>query len=123
MALKLISFSLFLGLTGTQVFAKPSENKEGFQVSKMLSDQAFTHEGSDEFPTGEVLETIDVDGYTYFKFQNGDSADWAATSKLVLPKGSKVILMKSYPMYDFKSKTLDRTFKKILFVSSMDIVN
>ena len=108
-------------LLSLPLFAKSTENQSGFQVSKMLADGAFSHD-TDELPKGKVLETIDVDGYTYFKFQNGEEADWAATAKLDLPKGSNVVLMKSYPMYDFKSKTLDRTFKKILFVSSLDIV-
>ena len=33
-----------------------------------------------------------------------------------LAEGDQVILMKSFPMNNFTSKTLNRTFKEILFV-------
>ena len=120
-AMNKISLIIICIVSFSSVSALASENKQGFQVSKMLSDQAL-HETSDQFPKGEIIETIDVDGYTYFKYKNEDEENWAATSRLDLPKGTKVILMKAYPMYDFKSKALNRTFKKILFVSQLDVL-
>ncbi len=102
-------------------YAKQSD-QSGFQVSKMLSDRALSHDSDTSYPKGIVTKTINVSGYTYFQFKDHDELTWAATNQMTLPEGSKVVLMKSYPMYDFTSKTLEKTFKKILFVSQLDVI-
>lgn len=97
------------------------ENKQGFQVSQMLSHSAVA-DSSDAYPKGKVVKTMNVSGYTYFQFKQNDATHWAASNTVDIKEGDHVILMKSFPMHDFKSKALDRTFAKILFVSQLDVV-
>ena len=113
---KLVLLMLF-----AQTGLAAEKNKDGFEVAKRLSHDALSHD-SDAFPKGKVVKTMHVSGYTYFQFKHKDALTWAATSTMELKNGDQVILTKSYPMHDFKSKTLNRTFATILFVSEMNVV-
>lgn len=64
---------------------------------------------------GTVLETIDVPGYTYLRLNTKDGETWAAVKTTQVAKGTEVTIINPSPMSDFKSKTLNRTFTKILF--------
>lgn len=97
------------------------ENQQGFQVSKALSANAVAH-NSDSYPKGTVMETMSSGGYTYFQFKHKDQLTWAASSPVDIKKGDHVILMKSFPMNDFTSKSLNRTFDELLLVSQLDVV-
>lgn len=119
---KLSILGLFAFIFTTGHGFSEQKDRSGFQVSKMLSEQALSHSDGKDYPSGVVTKTINVSGYTYFQFKDHDELTWAATNEMSLPEGTKVVLMKSYPMYDFKSKTLEKTFKKILFVSQLDVI-
>ncbi|SMF47360.1 hypothetical protein [Pseudobacteriovorax antillogorgiicola] len=109
------------GLLSQALWAENPQNKQGFDTTRMLSNQAVGH-NTDTYPKGKVVKTMNVSGYTYFQFSQKGELVWAATSVMDLKEGDQVVLMKSFPMTDFKSKTLNRTFDKILFVSQLDIV-
>lgn len=111
--------SLFFILAST-AYSK-SDNSEGFQNSKLLSHKALSQE-SDDYIKGDVVKVINVSGYTYFQFKENDKLTWAAANAMELKEGDKVVLLKAFPMNDFKSKTLDITFNEILFVSQLDVV-
>ena len=65
---------------------------------------------------GEVLETMDVRGYTYvrFKAKTGNEM-WAALPKSELRIGETVSIIESMLMKDFTSPSLSRTFDTIIF--------
>ena len=65
--------------------------------------------------TGEVLETRDVDSYTYLRLKTRDGEAWAAVPKSTLAKGAKVTIVKPMTMRDFESKALQRKFDTIVF--------
>lgn len=73
--------------------------------------------GAPEVLTGEVLETMDAAGYTYFRIEAGDGAVWAAANQFDLEVGERVTIPLEMPMTDFHSDSLDRTFDLIYFVS------
>ena len=64
---------------------------------------------------GEVLETKDVDAYTYIRLKTRDGETWAAVGKTPVKTGSEVTIENISVMIDFESKTLKKTFPKILF--------
>jgi hypothetical protein len=64
---------------------------------------------------GEVLETKEVDAYTYLRLKTKDGETWAAVSKAPVKMGSQVTIENIMVMHDFESKTLKKTFQKILF--------
>ena len=69
--------------------------------------------------TGTVAETVDSGGYVYIKFEDGV---WIAANTFAVSKGDTVQYSGAMEMNDFHSKSLDRTFESILFVSEAGLV-
>ena len=65
--------------------------------------------------TGEVLETKDVDSYTYLRLKTKDGETWAAVPTTSVKKGAQVTIANPMTMNNFQSKTLKKTFDKIVF--------
>jgi hypothetical protein len=65
---------------------------------------------------GEVLEVLDVPGYTYLRIGQKDSAgQWAAVATTKLALGDRARITSATRMVDFRSETLDRKFDVIYF--------
>lgn len=70
--------------------------------------------------SGKVLETMDAAGYTYVRLDDGSKEGiWAAIPKTSLKVGDEVALKDGAVMGDFNSKTLNKTFDKIIFSSGV----
>ena len=67
--------------------------------------------------TGEVLETLPVEGYTYLRLKTKDGETWAAVPSASVKKGAQVTIVDSMVMQNFESRTLKRKFDKIVFGS------
>ena len=63
---------------------------------------------------GEVLETIDANGFTYLRLKTKEGEFWASVTKAAVNKGAEVTVENVMVMKDFKSKSLNRTFPVIL---------
>ena len=70
--------------------------------------------------TGTVAETIESGGYVYIRFENDV---WIAANTFAVSKGDKVQYSGAMEMNDFNSKSLDKTFESILFVSEASLVS
>lgn len=66
---------------------------------------------------GEVLETMNAGGYTYLRLKTPAGETWAAVNRATVSKGAAVTLEKVMVMHDFESKSLKKTFPKILFAN------
>lgn len=66
--------------------------------------------------TGKVLQTMNSGGYTYVlvKTANGEKI-WLAMSQTGIVVGEEATFSPGATMYNFPSKTLNRTFEKIIF--------
>jgi len=64
---------------------------------------------------GEVLEAKDVDAYTYLRLKTADGEIWAAVGKAAVKKGAAVTIEEPLMMTNFTSRTLNRTFDRIVF--------
>jgi hypothetical protein len=64
---------------------------------------------------GEVLEIKDVESYTYLRLKTADGEVWAAVAKAPLKKGANVTIENTTVMTNFESKSLKKTFEKIVF--------
>jgi hypothetical protein len=71
--------------------------------------------------SGEVIETMDVDSYTYVKLDIGGQQTWIATSPMTVQEGDTVTFTGGMLMKGFYSSTLDRTFDEIVFVSKAEV--
>jgi len=68
-----------------------------------------------EVVAGKVAETMDSGGYTYVRVQEGKDSSWVAIPQQAVKVGAEVSYAKGLVMTDFHSKTLNRTFKKLVF--------
>ena len=66
---------------------------------------------------GEVLEVKDVDAYTYLRLKTKSGEVWAAVNKAPVKKGAEVTIVDPAVMVNFTSKTLNKTFDRIIFGS------
>jgi len=69
----------------------------------------------DNIHKAKVLESKDAGGYTYIKVKENDKEYWAAVPSAKIKVGDEITLKKSTWMVNFKSKTLNQTFDKIMF--------
>jgi hypothetical protein len=69
---------------------------------------------------GEVLETQNVDGYTYLRLKTKEGETWAAVPTTTVKKGAQVTIGNAMTMEDFESKTLKKKFDKIVFGQIVD---
>lgn len=64
---------------------------------------------------GEVLETRDVESYTYLRLKTGEGELWAAVPTTAVKSGAMVTIHNAMVMENFESKALRKTFAKIVF--------
>jgi len=69
---------------------------------------------------GKVAETMDASGYTYVRLDDGSGKEmWAAVPKTELKVGEEITLQGGSVMENFNSKTLNKTFEKIIFATGV----
>jgi hypothetical protein len=64
---------------------------------------------------GQVLEVTAVDPYIYLRLKTQEGELWAAVNKAPVKKGDQVTIENAMMMTNFESKTLKKTFDKIVF--------
>jgi hypothetical protein len=67
--------------------------------------------------TGKILETMNSGGYTYLYLDCSDGKKWAAVRETEVTVGQEISLLPGHEMINFTSKSLNRTFDKIIFSS------
>ncbi len=70
--------------------------------------------------TGTVLETMNSGGYTYAKVMENQKEFWIAGPNAVIKTGDIIHFGEQMWMPNFNSKSLNRTFEKLLFVSNIN---
>ena len=66
-------------------------------------------------PSGKVVQTMDSGGYTYAQIENKGVKTWVAVPKTKIVKGQNITFAPGAEMQNFESRTLKRTFDKIIF--------
>ncbi|WP_141731235.1 NrfJ-related protein [Oligoflexus tunisiensis] len=110
------TFVLVLGLL--PLSAQAADNQEGFQATRQLTGELLNDK---ESFGGKVIDTMDVADYTYVQFAHGKEKLWLATSKTKVKKGDIVSFTDPTTMHKFHSKSLNRTFDQIYFVSTLNV--
>lgn len=70
---------------------------------------------------GKVISIIDTTGYTYMELENNNHKFWIAAPTTKVNKGDHIRFVESMTMTNFTSKTLNRTFGTLIFVSSTQV--
>ena len=73
---------------------------------------------------GKVLSFINTDQYTYIEVSQVKIKEsvWLASTTVAVKKGDQIRFNDGMVMTNFYSKTLKRTFPKVLFVSKVVVV-
>lgn len=66
---------------------------------------------------GKVTEVLESAGYTYAEVDTGSEKVWAATSTTTVKVGDMIAFTTEMPMRDFHSKSMNRDFPLLYFVS------
>jgi hypothetical protein len=69
--------------------------------------------------TGTIAEAMDAGEYTYARLQGGGQDVWIAATRFDATPGRAVMVSLDMPMENFESKTLNRTFPLLYFVSDI----
>ncbi|MDT8364406.1 MAG: NrfJ [Nitrosomonas sp.] len=79
--------------------------------------------GSAALPSNEgiVVSSIDTAGYTYIELTNNGKAFWIAAPTTKVKNGDHLRFVESMSMHNFTSKTLNRTFDRVIFVTSTQV--
>ena len=72
---------------------------------------------------GKVVSTMDAAGYTYVEVEEKGQKLWVAVMQTKVKVGDTVEFPDSPPMVNFQSKSLKRTFDKIIFAPGLRISN
>ena len=70
---------------------------------------------------GKVVDIIDTTGYTYMELENGGNRFWIAAPTTKVNKGDQIRFVENMVMTNFTSKTLNRTFGTLIFVTSTEV--
>jgi hypothetical protein len=70
---------------------------------------------------GKVLETMNASGYTYVQIDEKGQKVWVAVMQTPVKVGDTVEFPDAPPMVNFQSKSLNRTFDKIIFAPGIRI--
>lgn len=70
---------------------------------------------------GKVVNTMNSAGYTYVEVEENGQKLWVAVMETKVKIGDMVEFPDSPPMVNFQSKTLNRTFDKIIFAPGLRI--
>ena len=69
---------------------------------------------------GSVVETMNAAGYTYLLIETEGKRVWAAAPELAVEVDDVVQTVAGMAMHDFTSKTLNRSFDVVYFVSAVE---
>jgi hypothetical protein len=69
---------------------------------------------------GNVLETMNSTGYTYLLIDAAQGKIWVAIPSAQIKVGQNLAIAPGMTMFNFSSKTLNRTFDRIVFAPGLD---
>ncbi|BCS53256.1 hypothetical protein [Geobacter sp. SVR] len=95
-----------------QVGDQPSGAVAAKEDSKSAAGEAVTEISS---ISGKVVETMSVSNYSYVYLDNNGKKEWAAIPLGKIQVGAVMNLRPGMVMHDFHSKSLNRTFDRIVF--------
>ena len=129
--------ALALSLALTSVYAEPAtETDHPFRLSPGINAATMKAMGVSQ-PTasnnnaetvktadkrGKIIEVINADDFSYMHIESNDKKMWIAGIKVQAKKGNVVNYLENVTMDNFVSKSLNRTFSQVMFVSDVSVV-
>lgn len=111
--------ALILALIGVAACGAPPAPSATTAVAPAVPSAPAATAPASETITGTITETMNSGGYTYARLQTGSKDSWIATSELPVKTGDRISAAINMPMENFNSKTLNRSFPLIYFVTDV----
>lgn len=94
-----------------------------FLLNVLILNASYAQNTSDattKLPNDEgiVVSVLETTGYTYMELENSGRLVWIAAPTTKVKVGDHIRFVESMAMTNFSSPTLNRTFHRIIFVSS-----
>jgi len=112
--MKKFSICMAIFLAGVMIVSMQTSNAQHMKSVEPGSAQA----GSGHAPntiSGKIVETMNSGGYTYVLLENNGEKTWVAIKEMKVTVGQEISFEAGHEMAGFTSKTLNRTFDKIIF--------
>ena len=68
---------------------------------------------------GTVVESMSAAGYSYIRVEENGNSVWLAAPETTIEVGQSILWSGGTPMRNFNSRSLDRNFDEIIFVSAV----
>ncbi|QEM67614.1 DNA-binding protein [Geobacter sp. FeAm09] len=105
-------FSIILAIS----LAAATQTAQAFPKGGFTNLSAARHAGETPLPlSGTVAETMNAGGYTYIALENKGAKSWVAVPQMEVTVGKKMSFSPGVEIANFSSKTLNRTFERIVF--------
>jgi hypothetical protein len=104
----------YLILAGSNASASTKKEKSASKPPVSSADKASPGPAGHAL-SGKVVETMNSGGYTYVCLENKGKKTWVAVPEMKVSIGQKIALQPGAEMTNFQSKTLNRTFDRIIF--------
>lgn len=116
--------ALAIFASSTVFAATPPGHPSAAAAAEMLQPAAQNIPDSQLPQKGKVLSFINTDQYTYIEASQANAKEsvWLASTTVAVKKGDQIRFDDGFVMTNFYSKTLKRTFPKVLFVSRVVVV-
>ena len=110
--LTILTVFLVAAFLRTGVFASPNADNAapGKQVPSAKAEAK-----ADPVLSGKVVETMNAGGYTYVCLEKRGNKMWVAVPEMKVTVGQKIGFQPGMEMVNFTSKSLNRTFERIIF--------
>ena len=114
------SLTTIIALTvfsASAIAATPSGQSSSEHAAGRMQLAANEKPAGEQLPRkGKVLSSIDASIYTYIEVSEGGKTVWIAAPTVAVKKGDMINFSDGATMSNFYSKSLDRTFEKVIFV-------
>lgn len=107
--------SMLLTLTFCLALMVPAFGAYAFSNNTAGTHQSGADMGGISSLSGKIVETMDSGGYTYVNVEKDGKKTWVAVPTMKVKVGQEVSFTPGAVMNNFTSKTLGRTFEKIVF--------
>ena len=92
-----------------------------FSSAAIIVPQSSAFAASQYPNKGKVLETMDASIYTYIQVSTDKGPVWLAASKTKVAKGDTISYPNGNEMTNFTSKSLNRTFDRLIMLDKVKV--
>ncbi len=105
----------YLMLVGVNASTSTEKEKATSKPPASSADKVSAGPAVESALSGKVVETMNSGGYTYVCLEKKGKKTWVAVPEMKVSVGQEIALQPGAEMANFPSKTLNRTFDRIIF--------